>query len=431
MSAKEKTSKRISNRRFLLFTAGMVSLLAIFSFSLKKAKAYEGKVVPSVTVEAGSEIRPEFFTSDPSNVLPAIPLSMIDKDTPATYDLVFWCDNIRYESTLNIVDTIPPEGSVQDLVTDIEILPDVNDFVTSSGDVTAVSVSFEQVPDIHSGGIKDGSVKLTDTSGNTTILPVRLTVIDDFDAPVVYGIHAIHAYIGDNILYREGLTIEDDKDEKPMLEIDTSSVKTDTPGSYKITYRAYDHTGNERFYDNTVTLEEKPEGYMEPDEVYELAQNVLDRITTDDMTVEQKGFCVYFWCKDNINYVGHSDKSHWTKGAYEGFTKLGGDCFTYAACCKAFFDIMGVDNYIIERVDPVNSTHFWNYVNLQGGWYFIDCSRSNSPLSGYLLTESELDALNRTHGPRYHYDHTGLPNAATESIQSHINYNTRKVDFES
>ena len=430
MSDKSGSGYRMSNRRFLLFTTGLVCILVIVLFYVKQYHAYENKVVPSVTIEAGTPILPTYFTNEPQYVKPARPLESIDNKVPGQYPLTFWCDNRNYETVLNIVDTIPPSAEVQDLVTDVFVLPEASEFVTNYDDVTNVTYAYETVPDVSTGGLKEGTIKFTDTSGNSTVLPVKLTVIDDFEAPKLYGVHTIEVYEGDNIKYREDLKIEDDKDPNPILEIDNSKVDVKKPGTYEVTYTVTDSTGNSREYTSNVVIMEKPEGYVDPEEVYVLAQEVLDKITTDDMSLEQKGFAVYYWCKENINYIGHSDKSHWTKGAYEGFTSLGGDCFTYAACAKALFDVLGVDNYIIERMDPGTSTHFWNYVNIQGGWYFIDCSRTNTPLNGYLLTEDELDALNRVHGPRYHYDHTGLPNAATESIQSHINYNTRKVDFD-
>ena len=47
-----------------------------------------------------------------------------------------------------------------------------------------------------------------------------------------------------------------------------------------------------------------------------------------------------------------------------------------------------------------------------------------------LLTDAELHELTYTHGNRYNFDSTGLPNRATESIQYRLNYATLTVKEE-
>ena len=108
MSDKSGSGYRMSNRRFLLFTTGLVCILVIVLFYVKQYHAYENKVVPSVTIEAGTPILPAYFTNEPQYVKPERPLESIDNKVPGQYPLTFWCDNSNYETVLNIVDTIPP-----------------------------------------------------------------------------------------------------------------------------------------------------------------------------------------------------------------------------------------------------------------------------------------------------------------------------------
>lgn len=426
---KENGKKRrgLSVRRFLIFILGLSILLAVITFELDYSSKYIGKVKEHVTIEAGSVISLDLFTDDLENVKPAYDFSKIDTSLLGTYPIPFCCDNRRYVCDLTIVDTIPPIGETQNLVTDVFDLPDVSEFVVSYSDITPVKIDFEQEPDVSIGGIKDGSVAFTDIAGNKTIVPIQVRVIDDFEAPFFYGVKPIEIYENDIIKYRDGITIVDNMDPHPVLSIDNSQVDVTKPGKYTVTYTGTDATGNSRSLKTTVTVVEKPEGYVEPEEIYILAERYLNQITDNSMSDIEKCFKVYYWCKANINYIGTSDKSHWTIGAYEGFSTLAGDCFTYAACAKAMFDLIGVDSYIIERCDPTTSTHFWNLIEIDGQWYFCDCSRTNTPMNAFCLTDSELHELTYTHGNRYNFDPSGLPNRATESIQYKLNYSTLTV----
>lgn len=420
----ENEGINLSLRRFLILILGLSLVLFIFTFYPRYSSFYEGKVYEHVIIEAGSPITMDLFTNDLENVKPAYDFTQIDTKVLGHYRIPFCCDNRRYESILTIVDTIAPTGETKDLTIDVNQLPDVSEFVVSYSDVTPVSISYSVVPDVSIGGLKEGSVSFKDIAGNETIVPFQVTVIDDFDAPLIYGIKPITVYQDDKVKYRDGLRVEDNMDPNPTLSIDTSEVDISTPGVYTVSYTATDATGNTRTSTTKITVLEKPEGYVEPEDVYNAGQKYLDMIIDPTMSDIDKGFKIYNWCKTYINYIGTSTKTHWTIGAYEGFTTLSGDCFTYAACAKAMCDMCGIECYVIERCDPGDSTHFWNLLCIEGNWYFMDCSRTNTPMNAYLLTDQELYELQYTHGYRYKFDPTGLPNRSDVSIQYRLNYYT-------
>ncbi|MCR5617651.1 MAG: hypothetical protein K6F83_05130 [Clostridiales bacterium] len=425
---KGKSRFTVSGRQLLIIILMLSCCLALLTFTLDRLDRYEGKVIPEVTIEAGDNIDLSLFTDDIEYVKPAIDLSSLDNKTPAVYYVPFWCDNVRYTSVLTIVDTVPPEATVRDLKTDVNIAPDVMDYVVNCSDLNPITIDFEKEPDAKKGGENEGSVRFTDIAGNETILPVRLLVIDDFDPPVISGVEPIESYENDPIKYKENISVKDDMDPYPLLEVDNSKVDITTPGIYELTYRATDKTGNMSEVKTQVTIIAKPEGYVEPDLVYAEANKVLDTIVDNSMTDAEKGFAIYNWCKYNLHYIGTSDKSHWTAGAYEGFTTLRGDCFTYAVCAKALLDCAGIDNYLIERCDPVTTSHYWNMLCVEGEWYYMDCSSANTPMNAYLLTGDELWDLCYVHGFRYNYDHEGLPEPSTKSVQYRINYYAKTID---
>lgn len=426
MGKDEKFS--ISLRQFLLVILMLSVCLVLIVMGLRSIKRQYGKVESEVTIEAGSPIDMSLFTTDLEYVKCTTDISVLDNKTPNSYNLDFWCDNIPYYSVLNVVDTIAPDASVKDLKTDVDNAPDIMDYVVSYRDINPVEISFAVEPDYTKGGINEGSIRFRDIAGNETILPVKLEVIDDFDAPKILGVKPIESYENDTIKYREGIKLEDNLDPNPTLTIDNSGVDITKPGTYKVKYIATDYTGNVREVETDVTILEKPEGYVEPELVYEEAMKVYSTIITHDMTDAEKGFAIYDWCKYNLHYIGESDKSHWTAGAYEGFTTLRGDCYTYAVCAKALLDCAGIDNYLIERCDAVTTSHYWNMIFVEGKWYFMDCSSTNTPMNAYMLTGTELHDLSYVHGFRYNYDHTGLPTPTEESVQYRINYYTKTID---
>ena len=80
--------------------------------------------------------------------------------------------------------------------------------------------------------------------------------------PEIAGVHDWVIYQGDDLSLREGVTVTDDTDPSPRLEMDASALDTDTPGVYTVLYCAYDKANNPAVADATVTVLEKKEGYV-------------------------------------------------------------------------------------------------------------------------------------------------------------------------
>lgn len=411
--------------KVLIFADIVMALVLAGDLFYHYDRKMAARIVRNVTIETGSAISLEDFFNEPIDGSYFVTdVSLIDTSHPGTYGITLHAGRFDTESVLNVVDTTAPTGTAVPQTIYAGRLPDVYECVTDIYDLSDVSVSYyEENPDVSVGGDHLVPVQLIDNSGNVGVIHVPFTVIDDHTAPVIEGAEDKEYFIGDSIMYREGVTVTDDYDPDPVLTIDTSAVDPDTDGVYPVVYTATDEVGNVSTVTVEITMRTMPEGYVDPEIVYGLAQEVLDEITEPDMTDVEKAFRIFNWARWNIHYVGYSTKTDWTAGAYEGFTTLQGDCFTYYACCKALLDVAGIENCCVERYPATNSMHFWNLVNLDG-WYHCDASPSFEH-SGFwfMRTDDELDYSHQ-------FDDTDLPERETESVQDRLDFTNFTIEEE-
>ena len=411
--------------KVLIFADIVMALVLAGDLFYHYDRKMAARIVRNVTIETGSAISLDDFFNEPIDGSYFVTdVSLIDTSHPGTYGITLHAGRFDTESVLNVVDTTAPTGTAVPQTIYAGRLPDVYECVTDIYDLSDVSVSYyEENPDVSVGGDHLVPVQLMDNSGNVGVIHVPFTIIDDHTAPVIEGAEDKEYFIGDSIMYREGVTVTDDYDPDPVLTIDTSAVDPDTDGVYPVIYTAEDEVGNISTVTVEITMRTMPEGYVDPEIIYGLAQEVLDEITEPDMTDVEKAFRIFNWARWNIHYVGYSTKTDWTAGAYEGFTTLQGDCFTYYACCKALLDVAGIENCCVERYPATNSMHFWNLVNLDG-WYHCDASPSFEH-SGFwfMRTDDELDYSHQ-------FDDTDLPERETESVQDRLDFTNFTIEEE-
>lgn len=390
-------------------------------------------IVRSHTIEAGTSADVGMYVTGepmfPEYVSCNLDFSTVNYVLPQTIRFTVRMYGTNFPCVLNIVDTTPPtaEGIPQKMFS-VDTLPPVEECVTNIYDLNDTTVEWAEIPDIKSGGNMCAKAVVTDSSGNTTYVDVPLVVTRDTVAPVIEGTEDIEVYIGDPIMYQDNVTVTDDLDPKPRLEVDTSEVIFDEEGTYTVTYRAYDFTGNCAETTIELTLIEKPDTYVEPEVVYEEAQDILDSITWDSMTDMERALAITYWVRYNIYYVSNCDDSSWTRAAYDGFTKRNGNCYTFAMCAKALFDVAGIENMIIIRDPYIYNPHFWNYIKIDGEWYHCD----STPRMGYdsyffMYTTDELQNFWHNGWNGYNFDVDLYPDSAEDSVQWRINYASHSI----
>ena len=388
-------------------------------------------VVPKLVIDAGESIEPEMFLSDAEKYgnLASFKtdISTIDLCISGTHTLELTVDGKVYSTVLEVQDLDAPTAEAVPTETDVNVVPDPETLVTNLQDVSSVTVSYASQPDVSKGGKVIAEVLLTDGSGNTAVIEVPLTVIADETPPVIEGAVDLEFFVGDSITYKAGITVTDDKSTAPKLVVDNSQVDTTTAGTYPVTYTATDDAGNSSCVTVQLTLADKPEGYVEPEVLNELAQEILDEITTEDMTQMEVAFAIYKWTSTHIAYTGSSEKNDWTGGAYDAFTKRSGDCFNYFAAAKALYNVAGIENVDVVKSDTSHSSHYWSLINLGNGWYHVDCTPRSNPGKFFMNTDAELEAYSVKNRNSHIFDGSLYPERAEESVQDLVDYAAGKV----
>lgn len=107
-------------------------------------------------------------------------------------------------------------------------------------------------------GDYDNTITVTDDAGNTSDIDIKISVID---APSINGVSDKTVTVGDTIDYLSGITAVDGKgtDITGSIEVDSSKVDINTPGTYQITYKVTDSYGFSTGANCNVVVNEKKE----------------------------------------------------------------------------------------------------------------------------------------------------------------------------
>ena len=266
----------------------------------------------------------------------------------------------------------------------------------------------------------------TAPNGKKSNHDVILSMISDKEPPVIVGAEDLVSYLGEGIAYRAGITLTDNCGGEITLDVDTSMVDTKKAGVYPVTYTARDLSGNQssitvylQIYEERIT-KEMLFAALDP-----IIQNQIPTAGSLEMQVRE----IYNYVYIHVDYTAYSDKSDWVRAAYDGLRKGEGDCFTYFALSKAFFERLGIENMDVQRTQGlVDERHYWNFVNIgtteNPAWYHFDaCRLLGAQHSGCLLTDVQVNAYtkfrvggNGETNYFYAYDHSQYPASATKIL---------------
>lgn len=245
----------------------------------------------------------------------------------------------------------------------------------------------------------------------TTAAPVSN---EDSQGPAIDGVKDIFVYAGDTVSYRRGITVTDDRDKGPSLEIDSSKVDLSTPGTYQVVYTATDEAGNATSAAASVTVLKKEPNYVDLETIYDAADDAMKGLFWEGITPREQVGVLYTWARENISYGGHSDRNDWRQTAYITLKERKGDCFGFFAVTKLFLERLGIPNIDVVKVknSETDSEHFWSLVSVDGGetYYHFDATpRIGQTIDFCLITDALLDAYSDANNGSHNRDRSLYP----------------------
>ena len=411
----------------VLLVAGV--LAAFLTFFISEQSLIKKKVVVEIGTSANFPMFIESEPKYPEYLSTNLDFSSVDYNQLQSVFFTITLYGIDHDCELVIADTTAPKGeAVAQQLMSVDPIPDADKCITNIVDMTPVTVTWADTPDISEGGQYIANAKLTDAAGNETLVAVPLQVTKDTVPPVIEGYRDISIIVGETISYRNGIVLTDDYDKNPRLEIDTSGVTLNKPGDYKAVLKAFDFTGNKTEVTINVKIKPKPKNYIEPDKVYAEAKKIYEKITTPEMNDMEKALQIVWWVRQNIRFTVKIKPKSWTEGAYYGFKDRKGNCLTSASCVKVMLDIAGIENMFVTRWPYKVAKHYWNYVKIDGQWYHCDATwRQNYSSYFFMYTTKELLGFWHDGWNGFEFDQKKYPESATKSVQKKIDYKNHKI----
>ncbi|MCL2718194.1 MAG: hypothetical protein FWE14_05385 [Lachnospiraceae bacterium] len=354
------------------------------------ATLFLAEINETVMIEAGEQL-PEiddfiifaeeaFFISD---------INLIDNNLPGEYLVILNIDGGIYETFFTIIDTVPPVFNTND-ISGFSLLPyEALDFVTDYYDVSPVTFHFLEEPDFTYIGTQEVTIIARDSGGNEAIETAFLTLKADTEPPVIKGAVDFTVQAGDTIAYMKNVVAIDNNPIGLEFYVDPSAVDVNTPGAYPVHYIARDMAGNETIV--TITLTVVPKVY-DIEEIYSRADEILERIFTDEMTERDKLWAIYRYNMNNIFFEATWEKGTWLQAAHDGLFNRRGDCYVYAMTAKVLLDRAGIKNEDIEKI-VTRSRHYWHLVDLGDGWYHFDTTPRSDKVVIFMWTNEQIKEL--------------------------------------
>ncbi|MBE5968510.1 MAG: DUF5011 domain-containing protein [Lachnospiraceae bacterium] len=173
---KKRRGQKRRGKKFLLF----VSLLVLFYLGGFAYLQLRPKAAKVVTMEAGSPMADigEFLKDQGKDARFITDINSLDLNRPGTYPIQIEIEGKVYNTSLRIVDTVPPKAVAVSYTAMKGETVAADSLVKDITDATEVSVSFKEAPDTSVIGDQEVTILLEDAGGNQTEMNAMLTVLD-------------------------------------------------------------------------------------------------------------------------------------------------------------------------------------------------------------------------------------------------------------
>lgn len=268
----------------------------------------------------------------------------------------------------------------------------------------SVVVMLLVIPNMHVTGKGTGKENATITLSEADVRP-----------PVFSGVTDKTFYLGDNVTYLEGVSAVDEVDGEVDIYVDNSEVDINTPGIYKVYYTAIDKSGNAAMETAQFSFKSLP-----GEETYqELAVMLVEQVTEETMTVQQKIKALYDYIYGRMYYGRSYDGEDWENEARMVLRRLlnengtiNGDCFTSAALAKAVLEAVGAKTRWLHNdgTKAGITNHVWILCNVGTGWYHYDLTHFDTNVQHFMATDADLEEyMKRYNKQSYQRDEAAYP----------------------
>ncbi|MBQ7379692.1 MAG: transglutaminase domain-containing protein [Clostridia bacterium] len=400
-----------------------ISYIAVIALLLSALCLLSG-CAEKMTIEAGQRVTPEDLTGDETATFGAdFDPDCINHAGTHTFSVISGGKTVKVK--LTVKDTVAPTMQVQRVYWAVGTkIPDPKYFVQSTTEVDTYTGEYVgTLPNFDSYIDYTVQVQYTDASGNKSpVYDVVLTPCKD-EVPPTVDAQDVTCNVGEGIIWRNHVTLSDNCAGEVKLDVDSSKVNVNREGSYTVYYTATDLSGNVAKAEATVLVMTMT---VTDEMLYTEIDKVISRIITKDMNKIEQCRAIYQYVQGNIAYVNTSTKGDWKYAAYMALFSSGtGDCYSYFAASKAFFERLGIENMDIQRLPGyTDNTHFWSLVNVgtseEPVWYHYDSTRLTAAynVSGCLLTDAQVTAYDAWRAGDYFriYDKTAYPATSTKIV---------------
>ena len=207
--------------------------------------------------------------------------------------------------------------------------------------------------------------------------------------------------------FKDHVSAVDDRDGKVSFKVDTSKIRWNKEGIYKIYYTAKDRAGN------VGKAYAKVQVYV-TGTAENVADEVLRSVINKSWSEEKKLRAIYRYTKGHCSYVDTGSHTDWRKAGLNGIRYQSGDCFTYYAVAKLLISRAGIYNLTVTRFPAYSSHHWWNLVYVRDGWYHLDTTPRHRAGEFCLVTDEQLRSYST--GTTFAFDQKKYPKRAKKKI---------------
>lgn len=362
-----------------------------------------------ISIEAGSKIElKQLLKRNTNNVKIVNNLSQKQYRTLGVHKLRVQYYFLSYEINVVIKDTIAPKAKVNNLEMWVGDQIEASDFISQINDQTDVDITFENKPDISKEGNQTVGIILKDAANNKTKYKAILTLKKDTEPPFINTVNTILSNMGETISYKNNVVVTDNRDKNISLNIDSSEVNYNKPGTYYVRYAACDLAGNESSKKVKVIILTENDMKVKI-ETLKLADQFIKKVVKNQKTKQDIIEQCFDYIRKHFKYNGlhQGNFENYYIDARTGFKTLTGDCLVSNGMLRVICERLDIPTMIVERTSVGRPNHYWILADTGDGWYHYDAFNQKHRI--YKWTDDHLIAWSKQNHHYQDFDQSRYP----------------------